>query len=287
MATIITTDKLAKVADVEFTKKFNENASKLIEMLGQTESIVMQPGTLLKCYQTVGQLTSDSYTEGQDIPLSEFGTKLLWSKEITMKPYRKTTTAQAIQARGYDQAVEETDKKMVSAIQKTIKAELAAALATATTAADQFVPTTTTGANFKAAAANAYGALAAKMEDYGDPEPVYFVNPVDFAAYVGSNDVVSTWGMQYVENFAGLGSMIATTAVASGTIYCTDKQNINVYSINPAGIDGFTFYTDETGLVGVQHETTYRNLSLDTVAVTGFTIFPEIASLVVKATISA
>ena len=122
---------------------------------------------------------------------------------------------------------------------------------------------------------------------YGDPDPVYFVNPVDCAAYVGSNDVVSTWGMQYVENFAGLGSMIATTAVASGTIYCTDKQNINVYSINPAGIDGFTFYTDETGLVGVQHETTYRNLSLDTVAVTGFTIFPEIASLVVKATISA
>lgn len=292
----IKTADLAKVADVEFVEKFGDSARKLLELLGQTRAIEMQPGTVLECYSITGSLNTTPRSEGDDIPLTKLEQKLLWSQMIKLEFYRKETTAEAIAKSGYSNAVEKTDAKLVALMQATIKTGIANALKVATTpvTADpskgiaEFTPTTATGATLKKACLAAWAKLQIVSENYAPAtDPVYFVNPEDFSDLVGESDVASAFGFQYAMNVAGLGSMVSTASVDKGVVYVTDKENINVYSIDPSNIEGFDFYVDETGLIGVHHDTEYTNATLETSAVTGYSVFPEVANFVVKATISA
>lgn len=115
---LITRSDLARVREVDFTLMFTESIKKLVEALGVTRKIAKQAGTVLKTYKATGTLEDGNVAEGETIPLSKYKTEPVTYKEITLKKWRKATSAEAIIDRGYDQAVTMTTDRMLKDVQK-------------------------------------------------------------------------------------------------------------------------------------------------------------------------
>lgn len=279
-ANLITYADLARVQNVEFVNKFDGNINKLMQVLGILQPITMAPGTQLNIYKTSGTLKTAPVAEGDEIPLSKYSNVLASSPALTFGKYRKATSIEAIQKRGYDQAVTNTDNKMVRDIQKGIRTSIYTFLATGTG--------TATGTTFQIAIANAWAALQTKFED-DDATPVYFVNPLDIAGYLGTAAVTlqTAFGFSYIENFLGLGTVIVASDVPQKTVYATAQENLNLYNADLTGLDGFDMYSDETGYIAVAHDTVLKNGTLETIAYTGLGLFPEYLDRIVKATVAA
>lgn len=283
MASNTTKDaNLAKVQDVDFSLRFGYSVKKLVEALGITRKIAKTAGTVLKVYEVTGELKDGSVAEGETIPLSEYKTTYEPIGEVTLDKFRKETTAEAISNKGYKQAVIDTDQKMLQDIQKGIRKKFFDYLATGTGAVS--------GVGLQAALAQAWGQLQILFED-DTIESVYMLNPLDIADYLSTAQVStqSAFGMTYIENFLGLGTVFLNSSVPKGKIYATAKENIVLYYIPVNGADlgeAFTFTSDDTGYIGVHHEADYTNLTADTVAVSGVGLFAENISGVVVSTIA-
>lgn len=282
---VIKKAQIAKVREVDFALLFSENVKNLIKMLGVTRKLPVQAGTALKVLKVTGTLANGTVAEGEIIPLSQYQTTWTTVAEATLKKWRKATTAEAILKGGYDQAVNETNKKMILDIQKGIRTQFVTMLATGTA--------TATGTGLQAALANAWGKAQVLFEDDA-VQMVYFVNPLDVADYLGTANITvqTAFGMNYVENFMGLGTVIMTGAISQGTFYATAKDNIVCYYINvneANGIgDAFDFTTDpETGFVGIHEDGNYQRMQEETVAISGITFFAERLDGVIKGTITA
>lgn len=279
---IISTD-MAKAREIEFVYRFNDNIKALQKALGITRPIAKQAGTVLKAYKAVGSLESGVVAEGDIIPLSKYATQAVPFEEITLLKFRKASTAEAIVGGAYSQAVVKTDEKALRDLQNNIKSRFYAFLGTGTGIAS--------GANLQKAVAQVRAQLSIKFEDQ-DVKPVYFINPVDMADYLGSTQIITqtAFGMTYFEDFLGLGTVIEAPAVPAGTIYGTVKDNIVLYYIPVNGADGlgtaFAFTTDETGFVGIHHKPTYDRMQFETILVSGLTLFAERIDGIVKGTIT-
>lgn len=279
---IISTD-MAKAREIEFVYRFNDNIKALQKALGITRPIAKQAGTVLKAYKAVGSLESGVVAEGDIIPLSKYATQAVPFGEITLLKFRKASTAEAIVGGAYSQAVVKTDEKALRDLQNNIKSRFYTFLGTGTGIAS--------GANLQKAVAQVRAQLSIKFEDQ-DVKPVYFINPVDMADYLGSTQIITqtAFGMTYFEDFLGLGTVIEAPAVPAGTIYGTVKDNIVLYYIPVNGADGlgtaFAFTTDETGLVGIHHKPTYDRMQFETILVSGLTLFAERIDGIVKGTIT-
>lgn len=274
---------LAKAREIEFTYNFSENVRKLMEALGVTRKIAKQAGTVLKAYKAVGTLESGEVAEGDTIPLSKYTTEPVAFGELTLKKWRKATSAEAIVERGYDQAVEMTTDRMLRDVQKAIRADLFTFLATGTGSAN--------GADLQSALAQAWGQLQVKYEDDAI-QAVYFVNPLDIADYLGAAQISTqtAFGMTYVEDFLGLGTVIMNASVPKGKIYATAKENIVLYYIPVNGADlgeAFDFTSDETGYIGIHETPDYTNMTASDTVVNGMVFFAERIDGVVVGTIGA
>lgn len=274
---------LARVREVEFVSMFGEDLRKLRELLGITRLIAKQAGTVLKAYKAVGVLEDGAVPEGDTIPLSKYETQPVDIGELVLNKWRKATSAEAIMERGYDQAVTMTTDKMLSDIQKEIRAKFAAFLATGSG--------TASGATFQAALANAWGQLQVLFEDTSI-STVYLMNPLDVAAYLGTANITmqTAFGMSYVENFLGLGTVIMMSDIPKGTIYATAKENLIGYFVPANGADlneAFTFTTDETGFIGIHEEPDYTNMTASDTVISGITLLAERLDGIVVATIGA
>ena len=265
--------QIARVREVDFSLLFSENVRNLIKMLGVTRKIPVQAGTALKVLKVTGTLASGVVPEGEIIPLSQYATTWTAVAEATLNKWRKATTAEAILKGGYDQAVNETNKKMLLDIQKGIRTQFVTFLATGTATAE--------GDGLQAALANAWGKMQVLFEDDA-VQAVYFVNPMDVSDYLGKANITvqNAFGMNYVEDFLGLGTVIMTGAIPQGSFYATAKENIVCYYINVNEANGigeaFDFTTDpETGFVGIHEDGNYQRMQEETVAISGITFFAE------------
>lgn len=273
---------LARAREIEFTYNFSDGVRKLMEALGVTRKIAKQAGTVLKAYKAVGTLENGNIAEGEVIPLSKYQTEPVTFGEITLKKWRKATSAEAIVERGYDQAVEMTTDRMLRDVQKAVRTDLFTFLATGTGEA--------TGADFQAVLAQTWGQLQVKFEDDA-VQAVYFVNPLDIADYLAKAQISTqtAFGMTYVEDFLGLGTVIMNASVPKGTVYATAKENIVLYYIPVNGADlgeAFDFTTDETGYIGIHETPDYTNMTASDTVVNGMVFFAERIDGVVVGTIS-
>ena len=280
---VITKTQITKVREIDFSLLFSENVKNLIKMLGVTRKIPVTAGTALKVLKVTGTLQSGVVAEGDVIPLSQYSTTYETVAEATLNKWRKATTAEAIIKGGYDQAVNDTNKKMLLDIQKGIRTQFTTFLATGTA--------TASGTGLQAALAAAWGKMQVLFEDDA-VQAVYFVNPLDVADYIGSANITvqTAFGMNYVENFLGLGTVIMTGSIAQGTFYATAKENLVCYYINVNEANGlgdaFDFTTDpETGFVGIHEDGNYTRMQEETVAVSGITFFAERLDGVIVGTI--
>lgn len=272
---------LARVREIDFVNLFVGGIKKFMEILGTTRMIPKTAGTVLKAYKAVGTLEDGNVPEGETIPLSKYKTEPVDFGEITLKKWRKETTAEAIIEKGYDQAVDMTTTQMLKDVVATIRNAFFTFLATGTA--------TAVGATFQVALAQAWGQLQVKFENDAI-ESVYFMNPLDVADYLASASITlqTVFGMTYVENFLGLGTVFFTSAVPKGKIFATAKDNVVCYFIPVNGADlgeAFDFTSDDTGLIGIHEEADYSNMTAADTVVNGVLFFPERLDGIVVASI--
>lgn len=274
---------LAKVRDVDFTERFSTGIGKLMEMLGVTRKIEKRAGEVLKVYKVTGTLENGTVAEGEVIPLSKYNTTYEAIGTAELKKWRKVTTAEAISSKGYGQAVNDTNGKMLKDVQKGIRTQFVSFLATGTAEV--------TGSGLQATLAQAWGKLQVLFEDTSI-QSVYFINPMDAADYLGSAQISTqtAFGLSYIENFLGMGTAIMCSDVPKGKIYATASDNIVLYFINVTAADmaqAFDLTSDETGLIGIHTGPTYDNLSAETVVASGVGLFAENLGGIVVGTISS
>lgn len=273
----------ARVREREFVELFGGDIRKLVEALGITRKIQKESGSVLKVMKVTGTLENGAVPEGEIIPLSEFATTWEPIGEIILKKWRKSTSIEAINDKGYDQAVTATTDKMIKLIQRGIRSDFFTFLATGTR--------TATGDGFQDTLANAWGQLQVIFEDT-DIQSVFFMNPLDLAAYLGSASISTQvlFGMTYIKNFLGLGDVFLNSDVPQGKIYATAKENIVLYYVNAAAADineGFQFTTDSTGLIGIHEYPDYTRDVVDDSVVSGIKLFAENLYGVVVGTIGS
>lgn len=278
---LIKNEDLVRAREVEFTFMFGENLRKLMEALGITRKIPKQAGTNLKAYKATGTLEDGTVPEGEIIPLSHYKTEAVSFDEITLNKWRKATTAEAIIEKGYTQAVTMTTDRMLKDVQKGIRTKFFNFLATGTGAVS--------GTSFQETLAQAWGQLQILFED-DDFEAVYFMNPLDVADYLGSANISlqEAFGMTYVKDFLGLGTVIFNGSVPKGKIYGTAKENIVLYYVPVNGADlneAFTFTSDATGLIGIHEKPDYDNMTASDTVICGIVLFAERIDGIVVGTI--
>ena len=279
---LIKNSDLAKVRQVDFVSQFGYSTKKLMELLGVMRLIPKQAGTLLKRHTVTGTLESGNVAEGDIIPLSKYTTVETPIGEITLSKWRKATSAEAILDKGYDQAVDETNDKMLQDIQGKIRTGIISSL----TISGQ---PTASGANTQAALADAWGKLANIFENDA-VETVYFLNPMDIASYLATAQITvqQAFGFSYVENFLGLGTVILNSGITAGTFKATAKQNMVGYYVPANEADlakAFDFVSDETGLIAVHEYADYDRLTADSTFLSGIKIFADNEAGVIAGTI--
>ena len=278
--TIMSAD-LAYAREVEFAFKFNGGIRKLLEVIGTTRIIPKVAGTVLKAYKATGTLQDGNVAEGELIPLSKYVTEPVTLAEIVLKKWRKQTTAEAIIEKGRDQAVLQTNDAMLKDVQKGIRADFFSFLATGTGVA--------TGATFQATLAQAWGQLQVLFED-DDIDAVYFMNPLDVADYLATANISlqTAFGMTYVKDFLGLGTVIFNSGVPKGKIYATAAENVVLYYIPTNSGDmgeTFDFVTDETGFIGINETPDHDYMTVKNTVASGVVLFAERLDGVVVGTI--
>lgn len=283
---LIDKDKMKRVRELDLTRQFEHvSLAKLLEVIGVTRRIPMMEGTTLYMYKTTGTLQSGAVDEGEIIPLSQYETTKTAVGTITLNKWRKAVSAEAIMKSGYDAAVRETDTAMLRDAQKGIRTSLFNFINGTITGA-----ATATGVDLQSALANAWGQIQVKFEDDA-AEPVYFVNPLDVSDYLGAAQISTqtAFGMNYIEDFLGLGTVIMSSQIAKGTFVATAKENFIMYYLTMGGDIARTFNltTGDLEYIGINSGyPTNNRMQVETLVASGVTILVEYAEGVVKGTIT-
>ena len=293
MATVNTTaetnltgvEQMKRVREVDFVGQFDHTSlAPLVDVLGVTRKIPMMEGTTLYVYSTTGELQDGNVPEGEIIPLSQYKTEKKPVGEITLHKWRKAVSAEAIKKSGYNAAVIDTDKALLRDVQKGVRTRLFNFLN-----GEIAGSTTANGADLQAALADAWGQLQVKFED-DSAEAVYFCNPQDVAAYLGAAQITTqnAFGMNYVQDFLGLGTVIMTSRIAKGTFVATAKENFILYYLTMNGdlATAFNLTADELGYIGIKSG--YQNeerAQIESLVMDGLEFMVEYAEGVIKGTI--
>lgn len=270
---------------IDYVTRFGSNFSKFLEVLGITREIPVQEGFTITMYTAPEVTLADGTVgEGELIPLSKVTPKPAKTKEITLKKYRKVTTAEAIQRYGRDAAINMTDDALVNEVQKGIRDDLFTAVKTHGT--DQ--PNLNSG-TLQGALASAWGALEVLFED-DVITTVAFVNPMDVAKEIANKEITleTQFGLRYYTDVTGTVVMLNNT-IPVGTVYATASDNLQVAYIpaNSEAYQEFDMFTDEFGFVAMAHGKALEILSVQTVLASGILIFPERLDGMVKVDIGA
>lgn len=284
-ANLITQEQMKRVREVDFVSQFTHNSlAKLMEVLGVTRKIAMMEGTTMYVYSVTGELQDGNVPEGEIIPLSQYEVTKTPVGEIKLHKWRKAASAESIKKSGYDAAVRDTDTAILRDVQKGIRANLFGFLNGEISGA-----TTASGADLQSALADAWGNIQVLFED-DTAEAVYFVHPQDIASYLASADITTqeAFGMKYVEDFLGLGTVIISSRVKKGTFVATAKENFIMYYLTMNGdiAMAFNLTADDTGFIGIKSG--YQNeerAQIESLVMDGIQFLVEYAAGVVKGTI--
>lgn len=272
--------KQAKAQNVNIVNKFESSLAELLAVLGKSDVNILAPGTALKIFKSSGSLSGESVAENAEIPNSGITMEVAKTVELTYHKFRNLTSVEKVGQLGYDIAVLGSNEAMLREVQGKVRKAIYDGLGEGTG--------TTEGATFQAACANAWGKVTEAFEGEA-VTPVFFVNPMDAAGYLGQANIVTqtAFGMQYIQNFLGLGHAIIDSNVPKGTVYGTASENIDVCAASIAGIAGMDMHTDRSGIIAIHNGAKIENAAIQTVAICGLAAFPVYADRVVKATISA
>lgn len=282
---LITTSQMAKVREKDFVLRFAHNSlKKLMEALGVTRKIPMEEGTTLYYYTTTGTLQSGDVGEGEIIPLSQMQRNKVQIGNITLKKWRKAASAESIKKSGFNEAVVQTDAKLLKLIQAGIRSDFFAHL-------NGIDGTTVAATTFQAVIAQSWAKLQVLFEDDAI-EAVHFINPLTIGDYLSTASITTqtAFGMNYVSDFLGMGTLVMNSAVPVGHVISTAKENLIVYYIGMNGelANAFELTADETGLVGMKSGyKNYERAQIESMVMSGIQFLVEYAPGVVHGQIDS
>lgn len=256
---------------VDFVSKITQNIAELQKVLGIAEMEPMAAGTTIKIWKMEQVNTPEQVGEGETIALTKIKRSLARTIELTLKKFRRNTSAESIQKVGRNMAINQCDEKLVSGIQKGIKQDFFDVLMEGTGKAE--------GVGLQATLANAWGALNVYHEDEG-VTPIHFLSPLDVADYLGGAQITmqTAFGLSYVEDFLGLGTVVVSPRVTKGKTVSTAKENLHGAFIPANSGDvaqAFGLTSDTTGLIGMNHSADNTNATINTLAMCGVEFYPE------------
>lgn len=256
---------------IDFVSNFTSNITELQKVLGITDMESMAAGTTIKIWKMEQVNTPAQVGEGETIALTKVERKHVRDIELTLNKYRRATSAEAIQKVGRNMAINQCDEKLVSNIQKDIKKLFYDVLLTGTGKAG--------GATMQAALANAWAQLNVFHEDEG-ATPIHFLSPLDVGEYLGSAQISTqtAFGMTYIEDFLGLGTVVISPRVTKGKVVSTAKENLHGAYIPANSGDvaqSFGLTADSTGLIGMKHSADDTNATINTLIMSGVVFYPE------------
>jgi hypothetical protein len=277
---LIVANDMKRVREVDFVRQFEHNSlAKLLEVIGVTRRIPMIEGTTLYMYKTTGTLENGAVPEGEIIPLSEYETTKTPVGEITLKKWRKAASAEAIKKSGYNAAVQETDTALLrdvyADVRNTLFGYLNGAISGSATAG---------GVDLQSALADGWGQLQVLFEDDA-VETVHFMNPLTVSSYLGKAQVTlqTAFGMNYIADFLGLGTVVMNSNIPKGKVYSTAKENIIMYYLTMNGevASAFNLTADESGYIGIHKSQNDKRAQLETLVMSGIKFLVEYADGVV------
>lgn len=277
---------LEPAISIDLIASLTDNIRTLNSIISVNQTQPMPAGTTIKMYETkIKSRPKAQVAEGVNIPLTEVERVLKNTFELTLNKERKNTTAEAIQKIGRTAAINDTDRAVVKAIQKDIKANFFSFLATGTGKATAKAP------GLQAACSAAWAAVQKFYEDV-DATPIYFISTDDAADYLGAAQITmqTSFGMSYVENFLGLGTAFISPSVPAGNVLATAKENLHLAYIPANSSDlaqTFGLTSDSTGFVGMTHSALTGNATVDTLLMWGILFFPEDLDGIIKVPVQA
>lgn len=271
----------AHAQEINAVAKFESDLHNLLALLGKEDVQVVAPGTAFTIYRSSGTISGTAVAEKALIPDSAISMDNGTLVEITFNKYRNLVSIEKIAKIGYANAVGGANGSLIKQAQAKVRQSIIAA--TNVTGVG-----TATAATFKAKLAKGAAYVAKKFEDEVFT-PIHFVNTDDAYDYLGSADITvqNAFGISYIENFMGLGTVILDSNVTAGTVYSTACENIDVVAANCAMIDGMEMTADESGLMAIHVSPKYENGAIETVVYAGVTALPVFADRVCKVTTAA
>lgn len=276
------TTNLGSALSIDFTERFGKRLNTLTQLLNVQRRLPMANGTLIKTYTSSVTLEGTDVEPGDVIPLSEVVMEDGPTQELAWDKKRKAVPMEDIQKYGYNKAILQTDAKLLNEIQKGVRDDMLAQLATGTGEA--------TGEGLQMAMAQNWAAVSTKFDE-DDVQVISFINPFDAADYLGQANVTTqtAFGMTYLEGFLNNRIVFMHGSIPQGTIYSTADQNLVLaYALMSGGEIGqaFDFVADESGIIGVTHDVNTSRLTAETITAYGIKMFAERLDGVVVGTIT-
>jgi len=271
----------AQAQEINAVAKFESDLHNLLALLGKEDVNVVAPGTAFKIYKSSGTLSAASVAEKALIPDSNIAMDDGTLVEITFDKYRNLVSIEKIAKVGYGTAVGGANTSLIRQAQAKVRQSIIAA--TNATGVG-----TASAATFKAKLAKGAAYVAKKFEDEVFT-PIHFVNTDDAYDYLGTADITvqNAFGISYIANFMGLGTVILDSNVTAGTVFSTACENLDVVAANCTMIDGMEMTTDESGLLAVHVSPKYENGAIETVVYSGIRALPVFADRICKVTTTA
>lgn len=267
---------------VDFVSQFAKDFESLDAIMGIQHMIPKAPGTKLTTKYAKVKLHDGEVAEGDIIPYShaevverEYGT-------LTIKPYRKGVSLQAINEYGYDTAVNMTD----TALKNEVITEITNGLYEHLNQGEL----TNVATSWIEALAMAKGRCLNKFKQMNLTATgvVGFANILDLYEYLGQSasnygmQLATMFGFEYVKNWFGYDTVVflPDEQIRRGRVIATPVGNPVCYYAVPSHNDfrkaGFNFVTDTVlPLIGFATEGKYENITSDAVVIYGIKSFVE------------
>lgn len=281
--TIVTTD-IEPALLIDHVSRIEEDLSHLYEIFDITELGRYREGTTIKRYATTVSAPAAQVPEGDIIGLTNVKRKPIADVVVSLKKYRKMTTAEAIARSGRTNAIDRTDRALIEELESGVITDFADAVKAGTGAAQA-------GTDLQAAVANVCGEIETKFA-HKRGRKIFFIHPKTLYDYLGAASISmqTSFGLNYLEDFLGMGGAIVDPAFDENVVIGTIAENLNGATIdfdNGSLGELFDLTTDEAGVIGMTHGRVLDRASVETLLMTGIVFYPEDLTGIFKATVGA
>ena len=266
-----------ELREKDFVDQFTSNWEHLREIMNIMRPIRKEAGTELKSKKAFVALEDGTIAEGDNIPFSKARVEEISYGTIAIKKYAKAVTIEAIDGKGYDNAILRTDEEFRNELQTVITDQFYNFLITNGTLRS-------TETTFQMAVSMAKGRVVNKWKKMhkSTTNVVGFCNDIDAYEYLGAQGITTQtmFGIEYLQNFLGFSTLILSAEIPKGVVVATPSENIVMYYVDPSDSAfsraGLVYTTDgETNLIGFHAMGNYERAQSESYALMGVTLFAE------------